>query len=129
MLVLLCGYTEEMTLPQCKAIVLYGRDRSGNRAGLMPPRHCQRVAREGKYCGLHNRQAELQDLLADCLSPIWEVKVKLWQERQRKKEVDTGRELVKTLAALAQRADMAQLSRHLTTHRRDFAEAWADGAG
>ena len=123
------GYIEQVTLPQCKAIVLYGRDRSGNRAGLMPPRRCQRVAREGKYCGLHSRQAELQDLLADCLSPLWEMKVKRWQNRQRNKEVEAGRELVKVLASLAQREGMAQLSRTLTIHQRGFAETWADGGG
>jgi hypothetical protein len=83
------SYNDCMEFKQCKAIVLFGRDENGNRAGLVPPRRCLRRATKGEYCGVHARKAELNDLLQACFISTWEWKVKDWhrtQQRRREQE-------------------------------------------
>ena len=80
------GYGEAMSLKQCQAVVLHGRDASGNRAGLQPPRRCRKAALMGEeWCEVHRGQAEVQALLRQVLRPGWEGTVERW-ERQRARE-------------------------------------------
>ena len=117
-----------MSLPQCKAIVLHGRDAKGNRAGLVPPRHCQRPSTKGDYCGLHAKQAELQDLLRDCMSPMWEMKVRMWEESRRQAELDEGRRVMQGLARVAQANGMHRLASFFRVRQAELAEVWVDAA-
>lgn len=71
-----------MTLPRCEGILLTGRSPTGGRSGVIPPRRCRRVAMDGgRYCELHRRQADLQDLFRDLLVIGWEYRVQRYLER------------------------------------------------
>lgn len=113
-----------MPLDQCQAIVLHGRDATGNRAGLIPPRRCQRPAKHGDYCGLHAKQAELQALLRGCMVPTWEVKVRVWEERRRQRELASARGALSGLASCAERSDLTRLASLLRARAQALAEAW-----
>jgi len=112
-----------MKLDQCNAIVLHGRDAKGNRAGLIPPRRCQRVAKAGPYCGLHARNPELHDLIRDCLGPTWEIKVRMWEERRRRDQVREAEAKVDRLSELAGEHVSSRLAWFFRTNRRKVAEA------
>ena len=114
-----------MSLPQCEAVVLFGRDTKGNRAGLVAPRRCRRPATKDHYCGVHARQAEQQDLLRECLSPTWERKVVAWQERRQRQALGEGFKVAVGLEGLALRADMPKLSAFLSVHSAELARGWA----
>ena len=116
-----------MTLPRCCAVVLHGRDAKGNRAGLIAPRRCQRVATADSYCGLHARQAEMQDLLRQCLSPGWEATVKRFEERGRREAAAEGRRVAAGLASAALDHRMYGLAAFLGGRSREVGEAWASG--
>lgn len=110
-----------MTLKQCEAIVLFGRDATGNRGGLIAPRKCQRVANHGRYCGLHHSQADLQDLLREILVPGWEYRVATWLERREREAVKQTLPGVERLADLAARAGHPQLASFFRMRRQEFA--------
>lgn len=114
-----------MTIKQCQGVVLHGRDGSGNRAGLIPPRRCNRPANKGTYCGLHARQSEMQDLLRQCLSPAWEHHVKFWQDQKRREAEGVGLRIAFKLASLAQDQKSYQLSAFLGANAREIARVWA----
>lgn len=116
-----------MTLPQCKAVVLYGRDAKGNRGGLIPPRHCQRPATTGDYCGVHARQAEMQDLLRDCLSPSWETEVKLWEARRTRQAELEGQRVARGLADIARRHGLSRAAAFLSFRSAEVGRVWAEG--
>jgi hypothetical protein len=80
------NYPQSMTSwNRCKAIVVLGRTPAGGRAGLVPPRHCQRVAQqEGEYCEVHEGQASLQDLYRALLGFGWELRVERYEGDQRR---------------------------------------------
>ncbi len=113
-----------MTLPKCKAIVVYGRDSKGNRSGLIPPRTCQRVAKDGDYCGLHARQAELQDLLRECFGYGWESKVASWEQRQQREREREGLRVVQGMANVARQLELTELAAFLNSHRHECAKVW-----
>ncbi|MBN1337174.1 MAG: hypothetical protein JXB39_14535 [Deltaproteobacteria bacterium] len=76
-----------MRFRQCEAIIVYGRDEDGRRAGLVPPRRCRRVALEGSdYCEVHAPQAYLQDLLRRLFPLSWHVTVEVWMRDPRVRE-------------------------------------------
>ncbi|MBM4368413.1 MAG: hypothetical protein FJ102_19520 [Deltaproteobacteria bacterium] len=116
-----------MTLTQCKAVVLHGRDETGNRAGLIPPRRCNRPATAGDYCVVHVRQAEMQDLLKECLHPSWEARVQLWEDRKRRDAEKEGQRISRGLATFTRRARMPDLSVFFATHASEIAQRWAAG--
>jgi len=114
-----------MSLPQCQAIVLHGRDTKGNRAGLVPPRRCRRVATEPPYCGLHAKNAEAMDLLRDLMAPGWELKVQHWEDRRRREAVRDAEQTVGRLAEIAEDAVGPRLARFFRRNRRTLAESLA----
>jgi len=77
-----------MGFKRCEGVVLHGRDEGGNRAGLVPPRRCWKVAlKGGEYCEVHRPAAEHQDLLRQLFRPGWERLVDRWErEKQRQQE-------------------------------------------
>jgi len=113
-----------MTLPRCKALVVYGRDAKGNRSGLVPPRTCLRVAKDGDYCGLHARQAELQDLLRECFGYGWERKVRTWEQSQLREREREGGRVAQGMARLAGQLELDELATFLGAHRHEFAKVW-----
>lgn len=118
------GYRPRMPLEQCSAVVLHGRDSTGNRGGLVPPRRCRRPSTQGDYCGLHAKQADVQDLLRDCLSPMWESRVRRWEERRRRRQVDEARVGVAALGRGAHAAGLGRLELFFRLNRDPVAEAW-----
>ena len=114
-----------MTLHQCKAIVLHGRDRVGNRGGLVPPRRCRRPSRAGDYCGLHDRQAELQDLLRNCMGHGWEHKVHAWEARRQREAEAEGRQVVRVLHSIASRSKLTAAADFLRDRSGDLARTWS----
>jgi len=119
-------YDRSMTIPQCKAIVIYGRDAKGNRSGLIPPRQCLRPATDGDYCGLHARQAELQDLLRSCLAYDWEWKVKAWRDRKHRERVAEGRRVARGMESCARQLKLTKLALFLRMNDNRVAESWAE---
>lgn len=118
-------YHRVMDLTQCKAIVLYGRDYKGNRKGLIPPRRCQRPATQGDYCGIHARQAELQDLLRSCLSYDWERKVRAHEERDHKRRLERGRQVARGMEEASRELGLTELGMYLLMNRTELADLWA----
>jgi hypothetical protein len=117
-----------MDLPRCKALILYGRDAGGNRAGLIVPRTCQRVATQGDYCGLHARQAELQDLYREIFGYSWESKVQRYEDRQRRERLEEGREVARGLEKAARELGLNQLASFVSANRYRVAEVWGETA-
>ena len=111
---------------RCKAIVLYGRDQTGNRAGLIPPRQCNRAARKGDYCGLHERQADLQGLLRQCMTPGWPEIVRSWEDRRRREDHRQAEMGVGHLADLAERTVGSRLAGFLRLRRGEIATMMLD---
>jgi len=122
-------YNASMSLPQCKAIVLYGRDAKGNRSGLVPPRICQRVAKHGDYCGVHSPQAEVQDLLRECLAYDWERKVKSWEDRRQREREKEGLRVAWGMAEAARQLQLTKLATFLSIKRYDVAKVWGEASG
>ncbi|MBW2253690.1 MAG: hypothetical protein JRI25_03735 [Deltaproteobacteria bacterium] len=80
-------YVVSMELKQCQGVVLQGRTAKGGRSGLIPPRRCRRAAfGEGDYCEVHQRQAEVQDLLHECLKYDWERIIERWESRREREQ-------------------------------------------
>ncbi len=118
-------YHRVMDLTQCKAIVLYGRDYKGNRKGLIPPRCCQRPATQGDYCGLHARQADLQDLLRSCMTYDWERKVRTFEDKKHRRRVDEGKKVFRGMEASSRELGLTDLGMYLLMNRAELAELWA----
>ena len=118
-----------MSLSQCKAVVIYGRNSKGNRSGLVPPRQCQRPATRGDYCGLHARQAELQDLLRECLAYDWERRVQSWEVRKRRDRVIEGLGIARGLVKCARQLELNDLALFLSMNSHRVADEWADASG
>jgi hypothetical protein len=119
------SYAHHMAIEQCSAVVLHGRDSKGNRAGLVPPRRCRRPATQDRYCGLHAKQAEVQDLLQECLSPMWESKVRMWEDRRRRGQLNEARDGITALSLSAGAQGMHRLTAFFRVHQHELAEAWA----
>ncbi|MFH1464652.1 MAG: hypothetical protein ABIO70_09720 [Pseudomonadota bacterium] len=118
-----------MTLPQCKAIVTFGRDAKGNRSGLVVPRICQRVATQGDYCGLHAKQAGLHDLYRECFGYGWEYKVKTYLERQHRAREEEGRKVAEGMAKAARELKLDGLESFLRINRSEVGRLWAEVGG
>lgn len=115
-----------MTPPtMCEALVLYGRDNTGNRAGLIPPRRCRRLATSGEYCGVHAPQADIQDLIRRCMNPSWERHVEVWEADKRRAAEATGRRLAERLAQLSRKHDLSRVAAFLSVRASDVAKVWA----
>lgn len=106
--------------------MLFGRDATGNRSGLIPPRRCQRVANRGAFCGVHAKQAELQGLLQDCLAPGWERKVERWEKAKRDARVQGATKVVGALRECALREHRFSLAAFLSMRKTELAEILAD---
>jgi hypothetical protein len=117
-----------MSLPRCKAIILYGRDAKGNRGGLVVPRTCNRVATRGDYCGLHVRQAELQALYRDIFGYGWETKVRIFEDRKRREREREGTKVARGMAEAARVCGLDQLASFLAANQYKVAEVFAEAA-
>lgn len=109
----------------CEALVFYGRDGTGNRAGLIPPRRCRRLATSGEYCGVHAPQADLLDLYRRCVNPSWERHVEVWEADKRRAAEAAGRRLAARLAELAGKRDLVRVAAFLRVNASEVAQAWA----
>lgn len=121
-------YSVFMSLPRCKAIILYGRDAKGNRGGLVVPRTCSRVATRGDYCGVHARQAELQALYRDLLGYGWETKVRLFEDRKRREREREGTKVARGMAEAARACGMDRLASFLAANQFEVARVWGEAA-
>ena len=73
---------------RCKGIVVLGRTPGGGRAGMVPPRQCQRVAvQDSEYCEVHAAQAGLQDLYRSLLQYGWEYRVEQYERDRRRGDI------------------------------------------
>jgi hypothetical protein len=109
----------------CEALVLYGRDGTGNRAGLIPPRRCRRLATSGEYCGVHAPQSDLQDLLRRCMNPSWERHVEVWEVDKKRQAEVAGRRLANRLSEMSRRHNLTRLAAFLSVNAGEVAKAWA----
>jgi len=107
-------------------MILCGRDNRGNRAGLVVPRTCRRVATQGDYCGLHVRQSELQDLYREIFGYTWELKVQRYEDRKRRQRVEEGRAVARGLEKAARELRLDRLASFLSVNRYKVAEIWGD---
>jgi len=119
-------YNAPMALPQCKAIIFFGRDTRGNRSGLVPPRICQRVATQGEYCGLHARQAELQDLYRQIFGYGWEYKVTSWEDKRRREREKEGLRVARGMVDAARELELNKLATFLSINRFEVAKVWGE---
>jgi len=117
-----------MSLPRCRALILFGRNGSGNRAGLVTPRTCRRVATHGEYCGLHAHQAALQGLYRDIFGFGWEYKVQTYEERQRRIRVQEGMKAARVFEKAARDLRLDKLAFFLSVNQSRVAEEWAEAA-